>query len=362
MILVVGVLSCLSAAEAIATCSFPTSALNYPFQFNVTNYNATTSSPYTESREIFKCSPAVYSRVVFNGSQGQLSSQSPFMVVFEQSQSNLTAETQTWLGQNLEISFKFLDGAVGAKVVDVTNNSSDFPILPGSPPGPTQVIGGIEYFKGRSGAGINGFGLSLYQLTTTLKFTSSPSSDVITELNNKPVRIKLGDLKINTRDYNANNLSSTTLPIYVDLQLKIKIPTCTMRDVNVDLGKTTLAQLKSAGVANLTAFDVEFRCDAIASKSIHSRITDAFNISNVNGQGILFNHPTSANAAQDVGVRLLDKNDKPLMIGSRAPFIPTDLSAAPTYRKTLKAQLYKTGQNPTLGYVNAQATVLLDYE
>ncbi len=363
MMLVVGVLSCVSAAKAIAACPLSTSALNYPSTLEVTQYQATTSTEYTDRRVIFNnCQPIVYARAIFNASAGELSSNSPFMVNLRLNESGLSEETKAWLEQNLELSFKFRDGASGAREVVVSNNSDDFGILPGSPLGSTGNYNGLDYFKGANGQGIGSFSLNLYQLTTTLKFVSSPSSNVVNELNTTPVRIKLGDLEIKTRDRNAEVYNETVQPMYLDLALKIKIPTCTMRDVNVDLGKTTLGQLKNNNVANLKAFEVQFQCDAIASGAIYSRITDAFNASNINSNGVLFNQPVLANAAQDVGVQLLTHDSQALAIGTRAPFIPTDESQAPTYRKALKAQLYRTGPNPTAGYVNAQATVLLDYE
>ena len=76
----------------------------------------------------------------------------------------------------------------------------------------------------------------------------------------------------------------------------------------------------------------------------------------------MLNQASLAHAAKDVGVQLLTHDDQPLIIGHRSAFLPTDESAAPIYRKALKAQLYQTGPHPSTGYVNTEATVLLDYE
>lgn len=361
--LILGLLACGSATNTMAVCNMGSSPLNYSLDLNVTNYQATMSVGYSNLQEIFaQCKPAVFVRAVFSPAKGELSGNSPFAVDFKLNESALSAETQAWLAQNLALEFGFKDAAVGAAEVFVTQKQMDYPILPGSPIGPEKIYKGESYFLGAAGRGIQGFGLRLYKLNAALKFISSPSSRIVNELNSKVVRIKLGELSVDMRDTNAERYASSIMPMYLDLDIKIKIPTCTMRDAHVDLGKTSLGQLKANNVANLKAFEVEFHCDAIASGAIYSRITDAFNTSNLNNQGLLLNQASLAHAAKDVGVQLLTHDDQPLIIGRRSAFLPTDESAAPIYRKALKAQLYQTGPHPSAGFVNTEATVLLDYE
>lgn len=364
--LLLGAVACGTATHVSAVCTQAAIELNYDLNFDVKNYEGQSSVPATEREQLFSgCVPSVNARAVFNASQGEFSSNSPFRVDLKLNQNRFSPETKAWLEQNLEIAFGFKDAADGAKEIKVQQQKTDYPILPGSPIGSIVVVGGEEYFSGARGTGILSFGLSLYQLIATLKFVTSPTSKVVTEINREPLRIKIGELTIKRQSRNtqsSNKLDERVVPMYLQLNMKIKIPTCTMRDINVDLGTANVGQLKSNTVANSQDFKVEFHCEALPSKAIYARITDAFNPSHGSENGVLLNQPTLSSAATDVGVQLLTDKDQPLMIGSRAPFLPTDGSAAPTYRKALKARLYSTGLNPSVGYVKAQATVLLDYE
>lgn len=361
-----GLIACGSITQTYAECSISTAPLIYPMAWEITNYNPTGKG--TEIRggqPMFeKCSPTVNTRAVFNASTGELTTNSPFGINFTRNESGLSTEAITWLQQNLELTFNFKDAAPGARVIDITANNQDFAILPGSPiTGGTKIIDGLEYYLGGTSSGIGTFGLKLNKLTTHLKFISSPSTDVVNELNSKPFKIKLGDLHVHTVEHGSHkNYQYKQRPMYVEIHLNFKIPTCTMKDVIVDLGQTTLGRLHLENVSNTKEFNVEFKCEAIASKSIYATITDAFNPSNINNNGVLWNHPTLLNAAKGIGVQLLTNDNQPLNIGSRAVFTPTDKTNAPTYHKKLKAQFYRTNSNPTAGYVNAQATVLLDYE
>ena len=363
---ILSIIACGSITQTYAACTIRTDPLIYPMTWEIKHYHPTgTGNEIRGGEPMFTgCNPVVDTRAVFNASTGELTTNSPFGVNFTRNESGLSAEAMSWLQQNLELAFNFKDGAVGAKTIEITANHPDFAILPGSPiTGGSQIIDGLEYYLGGDNRGIQTFGLRLNKLTTHLKFISSPSTNVVNELNSKPFRIKLGDLHVHTVEHGSHkNYQYKQRPMYVEIKLNFKIPTCTMKDVLVDLGQTTLGQLKSEKVSNTKEFDVEFKCEAIASKSIYATITDAFNPSNINDNGLLLNQPTLLNAAKGIGIQLLTHDNKTLNIGSRAVFTPTENTHAPTYRKKLKAQLYRTDPNPTAGYVNAQATVLLDYE
>lgn len=363
-----GLIACGSITQTYAACDLVNTPYNYKASpWNITKYEADSKSESIRGGEaIFnKCSPSLNTRAVFNPADGELQGNSPFGVNFRLNESGLSPETTAWLQQNLEISFNFKDASPNARKIDILSTQQDFAILPGSPVvGNSKNINGIEYYLGAANTGIGTFGLLLNELKTNLKFVSSPSLNVINELNKKPFRIKIGELKVdiieNGKEINHQHI---TRPMYIELKLNIKIPTCTMKDVVVDLGQTTVNKLLDKKVSNVKKFDVEFTCEAIPKSSIYARITDSFNPNNINDQGILYNNPgLKDNAAQNVAVQLLTDGDQPLNIGSRAVFTPTDKTNAPTYHTKLKAQLYHTGSNPTAGYVNAQATVLLDYE
>lgn len=363
---ILSIIACGSITQTYAACPIHTDPLVYPMTWDITNYHPTGSGNEIKGGEAMfsNCSPAVYTRAVFNASAGELTAISPFGVNFKLNESGLSAETITWLQQNLQLTFDFKDAATGAKVIDIISSKQDYAILPGSPiEGGSKIIDGLEYYLGSQNIGIRTFGLKLHKLSTHLKFITAPSTNVINDLNKKSIRIKLGDLHIQTVEHGSHkNYQYKQRPMYVDIKLNFKIPTCTMKNVSVDLGETTLDKLKSQKVSNSRDFNVEFRCEAIASKSIYATISDAFNPSNINNDGVLLNHPTLENTAKNIGVQLLTDENQPLKIGNRATFTPTDETSAPTYYKKLKAQFYRTDINPTSGYVNAQATVLLDYE
>lgn len=359
---ILGLTICGFSSQVMATCSGHSSA---PAEVNVSqdvvDYNSATFE-YSDIRfSLLKsCNPRVFAALEAMPAMGDLSGSSPF----KPGTTGFTTETSTWIRDNVRLEFALKDASVGAIDIPITDATLAYMIMPGSPVGGgSVVINGDDYYTGAGGLGMASIDLIVTKLKVSILFTTPLTTDIINEINSKPISTTLVNLPLSTADINDTDVrSSSNRNLILNLQLQLKSPTCTVSDTSVDLGTTTVAALASNQVVNQKDFDVQFQCEALPSNALNITISDAFNGANLSETGVLLNQPGMPDAANDVGVQLLTEDGLPVKLGTQTEFIPTDSSAAPQYSKTFKAQLYRTGANPSLGRVNTQATVTLEYE
>lgn len=268
---------------------------------------------------------------------------------------------KVWLSDNLKMVF-FMSDDVSTTVVAVKELDKDYNIHPNTSQPGRVTINGEEYL--RAGNGLRNAGFSVTNVGITLINKVTPSSRIIEALTGATVRIRLGTLSYKYDNYPpTNSTKAASTDVYLNLKLSFTRPTCTMDNQTVDLATVPTSILNSGQSANQQSFNISFNCTtSMQGNTVLARVTDSYTPDNTNTNGILKNRPTLANKS-NVDVQLLDEADKPLPIGILGSFynVPTNTTAT-KFIKALKARYFRSALRATTGYVQAQATVYLDYQ
>lgn len=366
----------LFSSSVFATCSSRPIQATYSSNSNtITNFSYSQSITGMPARQMLGgCNPGVRVNGIFNASTGNtdLTGSSPFGVASTITISGSSADAatltlaKTWLSSNLKIAFNMYDNSNnGSKAKNITTLDTDYNIIPDTGNGVVVNLGGELFFNG-SGSGTPSVDTRISPLNINLINTTKPSAAIINALNGATIHIHLGSYNYKYADsFAPANVTYTTgkVEIYEDLKLNFNFPTCTMANQTVTLAPVPSGILNSNQTANEQPFNVSISCTAaMPNKLLLATITDSYNPSNVNNNGILKNQPSLANAS-NVDIQLRDDTDTPLAIGTQSSFytIPAG-SSATTFTKALKARYYRSVTTATPGYVKTQATVSLDYQ
>ena len=288
------------------------------------------------------------------------------MIIGSTADSAILNDAKNWLANNFKISFNLSDSSKGKPAKSILNLNTNYNILPETGKGAIVYNSEGEPFFNASGLGRPRTDAYIDNLTVSFSNTMKPSAEIITALNGATVRIHLGTYHYKyASNYNASASAEVAgfLELYQDLTLNFNFSTCTVANQTVNLASVPISILNSQKTANEQNFTVNINCSvAMPSKVLLATITDSYTRSNINNEGILKNLPSLPNRS-NVDVQLSDASDVPLAIGSQRSFytVPAG-SALTTFVKTLKARYFRSALTATPGFVQAQATVLLDYQ
>ncbi|MFW1744730.1 fimbrial protein [Acinetobacter guillouiae] len=361
----------LAACTQFATAIY-TNATN-----SITKFSYSQTFPVSGSqRMVQNCNPNVRINSYFQATAGNtdLTGSSPFginasTVVVRGSTADAATlnEAKAWLANNFKIGFSLGDEGKGKPAKSILSLNNSYNILPDT--GNGRVVNnseGVPFFNGADGGGTPRADSYIDNLTISFTNTTKPSAAIITALSGATVRIHLGTYH-NKRgpydDFSESREYAGSLEIYQDLTLNFNFPTCTMANQIISLATVPTNTLNNNQTANEQNFNVSINCTAaMPSKLLLATITDSYTPSNINNNGILKNAPNLANRS-NVDIQLRDESNIPLAIGNQRSFysIPAG-STATTFIKTLKARYFRSALRATAGYVQAQATVLLDYQ
>lgn len=285
-------------------------------------------------------------------------------IVINSSSSGTAAQNlaKVWLSDNLKMILFMSDDVSTTMIIPIKELDKDYNLHPDTSLSGRVTINGEEYFRGSNGVRSAGFSVRNVGITLINKVT--PSSRIIDALTGATVRIRLGTLTYKYDNYPPTNRTKTaSTDLYLNLKLSFTRPTCTMANQTVDLATVPTSILNSGQAANQQSFNISFNCTtSMPGNTVLARVTDSYTPDNTNSNGILKNQPSLANKS-NVDVQLLDEVDQPLPIGIQGSFynVPTNTTAT-SFIKTLKARYYRSALRATAGYVQAQATVYLDYQ
>lgn len=358
-----------------AACTQPSTAIFQDAISTITNFShQQTFSASAAKPMLTNCNPTVRVNSYFNAAFGNtdLTGSSPFgvvptvMIMGSTADSAILNDAKIWLADNFKISFNLRDNSKGKSAKSILNLNTNYNILPETGRGGTVYNSEGEPFF--SGSGLGRPLTEAYTDNLTISFTNTikPSAAIITALNGATVRIHLGTYHYKYGPHfnaSASVEVAGSLELYQDLTLNFNFSTCTVANQIVNLATVPISILNSQQTASEQNFTVNINCTvAMPSKVLLATITDSYTPNNINSDGILKNLPSLPNRS-NVDVQLRDAGDAPLAIGSQRSFysIPAG-STLTTFVKALKARYFRSAAKATPGYVQTQATVMLDYQ
>lgn len=196
-----------------------------------------------------------------------------------------------------------------------------------------------------------------------------PNNELLIEqLNRENIILKLGQFQIKvftqnsidevTKNWQANLFPSLNLNI---AGISFTNPTCVFLNQTIILPTLAVTEFKSpsptaAGLAQ--AFDLNFQCNGYLNQRKFSMTwIDNFQLNNLNNLGYL--SPDKADGMSNVGVQIKDHLAKPIKIGQ--PFDLNEAVTGTSLQKTYTAQYYLPQEKATVGKVNAQAILTIEY-
>lgn len=358
-----------------AACTQPATAIFQDAISTITNFSyQQTFSASAAKPMLTNCNPTVRVNSYFNAALGNtdLTGSSPFgvvptvMIMGSTADSAILNDAKTWLANNFKISFNLSDISKGKPAKSILNLNTNYNILPETGKGGIVYNSEGEPFFNAAGLGRRLTEAYTDKLTISFANTIKPSAAIITALNGATVRIHLGTYHYKyATNYNTSASAEVmgSLELYQDLTLNFNFQTCTVANQIVNLATVPISILNSQQAASEQNFTVNINCTvAMPSKVLLATITDSYTPSNINSNGILKNLPSLPNRS-NVDVQLRDASDIPLAIGSQRSFysIPAG-STLTTFIKALKARYFRSAATATPGFVQTQATVMLDYQ
>lgn len=306
-----------------------------------------------------------------------LTGSSPFGIAPTVSITSAVTDTATldaakaWLANNIKIAFRMndTDYDVGTPGQNILSLDRRYDILPETSAGNTVLNNSSELFSvGRDGTGgLSSVGIRRSTMTISYLNNSKPPIAVINALHNGFLRVHLGTYFMTyapASDLRTASETTGSTELYEQIRLRFNVPTCTMADKNLNLPNISTGVLKDQPASNEHDFTITINCGVALTfeNTIKATITDSYTADNKNDNGILKNNPTLLNRS-NVDIQLKDAQSIPLTIGSERLFhrIAWD-EPATIFSKTLKANYYRSEPSATPGYVQTQATVLLDYD
>ena len=270
------------------------------------------------------------------------------------------------MANNFKISFNLSDSSKGKPAKSILNLNTAYNILPETGKGATVYNSAGEPFFNGAGLGRPRTDTYIDNLTVSFTNTMKPSAAIIAALNGATVRIHLGTYHYKyAPNYSASASTEVAgfLELYQDLTLNFNFQTCTVANQIVNLATVPISILNSQQTASEQNFTVNINCTvAMPSKVLLATITDSYTPTNINSDGILKNLPSLENRS-NVDVQLRDESDAPLAIGRQRSFYSIPAGSTLTrFVKALKARYFRSAPTASPGFVQTQATVMLDYQ
>lgn len=358
-----------------AACTQPATAIFQDTTGTITNFShqqtflASVAKPM-----LISCSPTVRVNSYFNAafSNTDLTGSSPFgvvptvMIMGSTADSAILNDAKIWLANNFKISFNLSDSSKGKPAKSILNLNTAYNILPETGKGATVYNSAGEPFFNGAGLGRPRTDTYIDNLTVSFTNTMKPSAAIIAALNGATVRIHLGTYHYKyAPNYSASASTEVAgfLELYQDLTLNFNFQTCTVANQIVNLATVPISILNSQQTASEQNFTVNINCTvAMPSKVLLATITDSYTPTNINSDGILKNLPSLENRS-NVDVQLRDESDAPLAIGRQRSFYSIPAGSTLTrFVKALKARYFRSAPTASPGFVQTQATVMLDYQ
>lgn len=358
-----------------AACTQPATAIFQDTTGTITNFShqqtflASVAKPM-----LISCSPTVRVNSYFNAafSNTDLTGSSPFgvvptvMIMGSTADSAILNDAKIWLANNFKISFNLSDSSKGKPAKSILNLNTAYNILPETGKGATVYNSAGEPFFNGAGLGRPRTDTYIDNLTVSFTNTMKPSAAIIAALNGATVRIHLGTYHYKyAPNYSASASTEVAgfLELYQDLTLNFNFQTCTVANQIVNLATVPISILNSQQTASEQNFTVNINCTvAMPSEVLLATITDSYTPTNINSDGILKNLPSLENRS-NVDVQLRDESDAPLAIGRQRSFYSIPAGSTLTrFVKALKARYFRSAPTASPGFVQTQATVMLDYQ
>lgn len=212
----------------------------------------------------------------------------------------------------------------------------------------------------------NGTSLSAASISLTdiqFYFDAIPHQDeIIEKLTTQQINLNVGKLNIQFTDQDNAETSSLSMAPSLIMNIngiRFQRATCFVKKQNVQLAPLVVSAVK-AGVAvgGSKAFDVDLQCNGYLNQR-EAQLTwlDNNDLNNQNEQGYLSS--VKGNSFSNVGVQIVDEKSKPIQIGQAYAFIAN--FSGQEMKKSYAAQYYLPNGQPTVGVVNAQATLQIQY-
>lgn len=376
---------CFSSKAVFALCIFEPQATFSSGDGPFTIGTASSSQMYlSSSRLIFRsCDNRPLSRVRVNSyfiaatGNTDLTGSYPLGIASTVTISNSQADTATldaakaWLANNIRIRLNISEsesvpGVNGGK--RIANLDTAYNILPETVANAVIRVNELSMPFSLANSG-NGYSSLEAKRGLTISYlnNSKPPIAVVNALHDASLTIHLGTYHVTYGSASDNDSSSEltgSTELYENFVLRFNVPTCTMADKNLNLPNISTGVLKNQPASNEHDFTITINCGVALTfeNTIKATITDSYTADNKNDNGILKNNPTLLNRS-NVDIQLKDAQSIPLTIGSERLFhrIAWD-EPATIFSKTLKANYYRSEPSATPGYVQTQATVLLDYD
>ncbi|MFW1942617.1 fimbrial protein [Acinetobacter guillouiae] len=359
----------------LAACTQPATAIFQDKINTITHFSyQQTFSASTAKPMLMGCNPTVRVNSYFNAALGNtdLTGSSPFgvvptvMIIGSTADSAILNDAKTWLANNFKISFNLGDNNKGRPTKSILNLNTNYNILPETARGAVVNNSAGEPFFNGAGLGRPLAEAYIDKLTISFTNTVKPSAEIITALNGATVRIHLGTYHYKYATHyiaSASTEVAGSLELYQDLTLNFNFATCTVANQIVNLATVPISILNSQQTAGEQNFTVNINCAvAMPSKVLLATITDSYTPSNINNDGILKNLPSLENRS-NVDVQLRDESDAPLAIGRQHSFYSIPAGSTLTrFVKALKARYFRSAATASPGFVQTQATVMLDYQ
>jgi type 1 fimbria pilin len=210
---------------------------------------------------------------------------------------------------------------------------------------------------------------SLSIVDTQLYIDELPDNELLIEqLNRENIILKLGQFQVKAstqnssedvaKDWQANLFPSLHLNI---AGITFKNPTCVFLNQTIILPTLSVTEFKSsaptaAGIPQ--AFDLNFQCNGYLNQRKFSMTwIDNYQIDHINNVGYL--SPEKVDGMSNVGVQIKDHLGEPIKIGQS--FDLNDAATGTSFQKTYTAQYYLAQEKATVGKVNAQAILTIEY-
>lgn len=194
-------------------------------------------------------------------------------------------------------------------------------------------------------------------------FDALPTNDaIVQQLATQQMRLQVGqlNLQLQQKDQLETTLLNATSALWMDIHgIEFQRATCFVKEQNVRLDAVVVTAIKAREAAgNAKAFDVDLQCDGyLNQRELHLTWLDNNDRNNLNQQGYLSS--VQGSSYSNVGVQITDETHHPIQIGKEYIFEPA--LSGQQITKSYRARYYLPEGQPTVGIVNAQATLQIQY-
>lgn len=205
--------------------------------------------------------------------------------------------------------------------------------------------------------------INLGLLDIQFHFDALPNNDKIVEqLASQPISLQVGQLNIQFRKQGQpeSEVMSMTSALLMNIpKIEFERATCFVKNQSVTLDPLVVTAIKAGEAAgNAKAFDLNLECTGyLNQRNLHITWLDNNERDNQNHQGYLSS--VQGASFSNVGVQISNELSKPIDIGQTYLF-ESDFSGQ-FLKKSYAARYYLAEGKPTVGTVNAQATLQIEY-